>query len=89
MSDLGAGRRASVIGTGLIGGSIGLALRGRGFHRVGYDSDAATLARAREMGAIDEAAESLESSCAQADLAVLATPVVELLQHHAQRPANP
>ena len=29
--------RASVIGTGLIGGSIGLALRERGWHVMGVD----------------------------------------------------
>ncbi|MGI8755903.1 MAG: prephenate dehydrogenase/arogenate dehydrogenase family protein [Acidimicrobiales bacterium] len=47
-------RRASVIGTGLIGASVGLALRERGWHISGTDADAAAQARALERGAIDE-----------------------------------
>jgi len=31
--------RAAVVGTGLIGGSIGLALRARGWHVTGFDND--------------------------------------------------
>jgi prephenate dehydrogenase len=47
-------RRANVIGLGLVGGSIGLALRERGWHVSGDDIDAATLTRATEIGALDE-----------------------------------
>ncbi|MEY2458239.1 MAG: prephenate dehydrogenase [Acidimicrobiaceae bacterium] len=46
-------QRANVIGTGLIGGSIGLALRGLGWHVTGTDTDAARAERARELGALD------------------------------------
>lgn len=46
-------RRAGVIGTGLIGGSIGLALRGRGWHVAGDDADPSAARRAAELGAID------------------------------------
>jgi prephenate dehydrogenase len=46
--------RANVIGTGLIGGSIGLALRGVGWHVTGNDADTARAARACELGALDE-----------------------------------
>jgi prephenate dehydrogenase len=49
----GPPRRAAVIGTGLIGGSIGLALRRRGWHVTGQDRDAARAARALELGALD------------------------------------
>ena len=45
---------AAVVGTGLIGGSIGLALRARGWHVIGADRDERSLARALELGAIDE-----------------------------------
>ena len=45
--------RAEVIGTGLIGGSIGLALRARGWHVTGRDLDEARAARALELGALD------------------------------------
>jgi prephenate dehydrogenase len=46
-------RRAVVVGTGLIGGSIGLALRDQGWHVTGRDLDAARAARALELGALD------------------------------------
>ena len=46
-------RRAAVVGTGLIGGSIGLALRKRGWHVTGRDRDPARAARALELGARD------------------------------------
>jgi prephenate dehydrogenase len=46
-------RRANVVGTGLIGGSIGLALRGQGWHVTGSDLDGAHADRAKELGALD------------------------------------
>jgi prephenate dehydrogenase len=48
-----ASRRAAVIGTGLIGGSIGLALRARGWHVTGRDRDGSRAERALELGALD------------------------------------
>ena len=47
------GRRALVIGTGLIGGSIGLALRKQGWHVTGRDLDPERSARALDEGALD------------------------------------
>jgi prephenate dehydrogenase len=47
------GRRAHVVGLGLIGGSIGLALRARGWWVTGSDLDASRSARAVAMGAVD------------------------------------
>ncbi len=46
-------QRASLIGTGLVGGSIGLALRARGWHVSGTDADPEAERRALEMGVID------------------------------------
>ncbi|HRW39206.1 MAG: prephenate dehydrogenase/arogenate dehydrogenase family protein [Acidimicrobiales bacterium] len=53
MADVAGERRACLIGTGLIGGSIGLGLRAQGWHVSGVDRDAATQARALDRGAID------------------------------------
>lgn len=52
-----APRRAAVIGTGLIGGSVGMALRERGWHVTGSDRDEARAARALELGAVDAVGE--------------------------------
>ena len=45
--------RAAVVGTGLIGGSIGMALRARGWHVTGHDVDPERAERARRAGALD------------------------------------
>ena len=65
----GAGR-AMVIGTGLIGGSVGMALRARGWHVTGSDATPGTAARAVALGALDA-----EGEDRGADLVVVATPV--------------
>ena len=48
-----AGSRANLIGTGLVGGSIGLALRHLGWHVSGTDADDERAERALERGALD------------------------------------
>jgi prephenate dehydrogenase len=68
-------RRVAVIGTGLIGGSIGLALAPREIEVVGFDASAERLARARELGAVGSVAKSLEDAVAGTDLVFLAVPV--------------
>ncbi|HEV7684937.1 MAG TPA: prephenate dehydrogenase/arogenate dehydrogenase family protein [Acidimicrobiia bacterium] len=65
----------AVVGTGLIGGSLGLALRRAGLRVQGYDADAARLARALERGAVDAAAGSLLEAYAGADVAFVAVTV--------------
>jgi prephenate dehydrogenase len=61
--------RAQVVGLGLVGGSIGLALRGAGWHVTGQDLDAGRRERAHAMGAVDAAGDD-----PTADLAFVATP---------------
>lgn len=68
-------QRVAVIGTGLIGGSVGLALARRGYEVAGFDRDAARLRRAAELGAVTVAASDLAGAFAGADLAVVAVPV--------------
>jgi prephenate dehydrogenase len=63
-------RRAAVVGTGLIGGSIGLALRRAGWHVTGEDRNEATAARALELGALDGVGRDPD-----AEITFLATPV--------------
>ncbi|MGD9798176.1 MAG: prephenate dehydrogenase, partial [Acidimicrobiia bacterium] len=65
-----APRRAVVVGTGLIGGSIGLALRARGWHVSGTDRDPARAERALVLGAVDAV-----GADPAAELTFVATPV--------------
>lgn len=46
-------RRAGVVGTGLIGASVGLALRAAGWHVTGTDADPEVLSVAADVGALD------------------------------------
>jgi prephenate dehydrogenase len=72
--------RVAIIGTGLIGASVGLALKASGVSVVGWDTNPAELAMALQMGAIDTALskdEVLDPD--SADVFVLATPVLPIL----------
>jgi prephenate dehydrogenase len=62
--------RAAIIGTGLIGGSIGLALRARGWHVTGRDVEPGRAEQAFALGALDEIGDD-----PGAGLTFVATPV--------------
>ncbi|MGH2951902.1 MAG: prephenate dehydrogenase/arogenate dehydrogenase family protein, partial [Solirubrobacterales bacterium] len=60
----------------LIGGSIGLAARARlGAEVAGFDTDPKTLARARELEALDHAADSVAAAVGGAEIVFCAAPV--------------
>lgn len=65
-----APRRALVVGTGLIGGSIGLALRARGWHVSGCDRDPSRAQEALARGALDQVGPD-----DRAEITFIATPV--------------
>ena len=74
--------RVLIIGTGLIGASVGLALKAQKFEGsvAGWDADPRELATALEVGAIAEALEADELSDPDiADIFLLATPVLPIL----------
>jgi prephenate dehydrogenase len=73
-------RQITIIGTGLIGGSLGLALRKAGFQGtlVGCDRPQ-VLRRAKRMGAIDSGLADPLNASANSDLIVLATPVASII----------
>ena len=70
-------KRVAVIGPGLIGASLSLALReaGAAAEIVGYDREASVAERAAELGVVDRAASDFAAAVADADLIILATPV--------------
>jgi prephenate dehydrogenase len=69
--------RISIVGLGLIGGSIGLALRQAEVAAavIGHDRDRSASNEAKRKGAVDQIHWNLVSACEEADLVVLATPV--------------
>jgi len=64
------GRRAAIVGTGLIGGSIGMALRRAGWWVTGSDLDPSRAAQALACGAVDEV-----GADPQAEVTFIAAPV--------------
>lgn len=74
-------QNVSIIGLGLIGGSIGLALRrwsgenGNALSIVGFDDDMEKQQRAKKMGAVDSTEWGLAAAVKDADIVIVATPV--------------
>jgi len=72
--------RLALIGTGLIGGSLALALREQGAvgEVVGYSRRLDTRLAAQRLGLIDRPADSIAEAVAGADMVFLATPVTAM-----------
>jgi prephenate dehydrogenase len=73
----------AVVGVGLIGGSIGLALRQRKLAKnvVGIGRRQVSLRAARQVGAVDHATVDLGKGVADAELVVVCTPVGQIVEH--------
>jgi prephenate dehydrogenase len=72
-------QRAAVVGLGLIGGSIGAALRQTGVSVHGFDTDPERAARARALGLVDEVLENIDAAVSNAEMVVIATPVLAVV----------
>lgn len=69
--------RVAIIGLGLLGGSIGLAIKARslGIATTGWDRDASVRERAAARGLVDEVCDTAEGAVVDADLVILCVPV--------------
>jgi prephenate dehydrogenase len=74
-------RKVAILGTGLIGGSFGLALRRAGFGGaiVGWDR-LEVLDRAEALGAIDTGYTGIEAAVKDADLVLLSLPIRTIIE---------
>ena len=70
-------RSVAIIGLGLLGGSIGLAIKARGLPitTTGWDRDASVRERAELRGLVDQVHDTPEAAVADADLVILCVPV--------------
>ena len=70
-------KRVAIIGLGLLGGSIGLAIKARGLAIAtsGYDRDPAVRAKAAERGLVGQVCETAAEAVTNADLVILCVPV--------------
>lgn len=75
-------QRIAIVGVGLLGGSIGKAIRQRNLAKtvVGIGRRQKSLDKALEVGAIDEASLDLTAGVADADLVIVATPVEQIAE---------
>lgn len=75
-------KKVAIIGLGLIGGSLGLALRQAGAENVrvtGYARKAETAKFALDIGALDQVADSEATAVSDADYVFLCSPVLSML----------
>ena len=90
MSENNAGniRQITICGVGLIGGSLGLALKKAGFTgRIVGHGRPATLEKAQRLGAIDSGSPNLAEAVAAADVVYLSTPILTILELMEKLPA--
>ena len=74
-------QRIAIIGVGLLGGSIGLAVKSRRIASkvIGIGRNPERLELAMRMGAVDAVTTNLEEGCREADLIILALPVKSII----------
>lgn len=75
-----APERIALLGLGLIGGSLGLALQRAGYagRRVGFDPNADVRQRALDRGAVDDISATPDGAVQGADLVIVAAPVLAI-----------
>jgi prephenate dehydrogenase len=75
-------KTVAIVGVGLIGGSIGIALRERRLAEqvVGIGRRQESLRTARRVGAVDHTTVDIEKGVAEADLVVICTPVGRIVE---------
>jgi prephenate dehydrogenase len=79
--------RVGIVGLGLMGGSLALALRGKVAHLVGVERQAIVRQMALRESIVDQAIDTLAPDSPLVDLLVLATPVQAILQTLSALPA--
>jgi prephenate dehydrogenase len=80
-------RQITICGVGLIGGSLGLAMKKRGFAgKVMGFGRPTTMERALKTGAIDEGSSNLADAVREADVVYLASPIMHILELMEQLP---
>lgn len=80
-------QRVAILGLGLMGGSLALALRGQCAQLLGIDPDPAALELARQRQVVDLASANAAELLPQADIIILAAPVRAILRLLGDLPA--
>jgi len=80
--------RIAILGLGLMGGSLALALRGKCTALIGFDTDPQTLELARQRQIVDLASTEPAELLPQADVVILATPVNTIIENLQELPRH-
>ena len=77
-----AAQKITIIGVGLLGGSLGLAIKQAGLasHLAGYVRRESSIADCLKYGVVDSATSSLQEAAAGADLIIFCTPLGQMLK---------
>jgi len=68
----------AIVGLGLLGASLGMALRGKGYRRTGWTRRESVRRWAVENDVLDESSDSLEETLRNADLTLIALPLPQI-----------
>ncbi len=71
----------AIIGLGLLGASLGMALRCRAYHRLGWTRRSEVRDWALENNVIDETCEDIKDLLAKADLTILCLPIPRIMEY--------
>jgi prephenate dehydrogenase len=74
-------KNVAIIGLGLLGGSLGMALRKSSYHRLGWTRRAEVRKWALENDVIDESSEDIRELLAKADLTILCLPIPRIMEY--------
>lgn len=74
-------QKVAIIGLGLLGASLGLALQGRGCRRLGWTRRKEVREESLRRGVIDETSDSIENILAKADLTILCLPIPQIIEY--------
>lgn len=72
--------RVSILGVGLLGGSVGMSLRRSGIHVTGFSRRQLSCQAAIDAGAIDEGFTDIATACRGSDVIVIASPVDKIAE---------
>jgi len=71
----------AIIGFGLLGASLGMALRGGNYHRLGWTRREEVRSWALENDVIDETCDDIKDVLAKADLTILCLPIPRIMEY--------
>jgi prephenate dehydrogenase len=71
----------AIIGLGLLGASLGMALRGRAYRRLGWTRRSEVRSWALENNVIDETCDDIRELLAKADLTILCLPIPRVMEY--------